>query len=165
MGSDDGARIDGRIGGLGGPPPHVAGGWAGPAGAGQTGPAGPAGVGQTGPAGVGQTGPAGGGQTYVAPRSDLERRLARVWRDVLGVDRVGVHDDFFALGGNSLRAVRVAARLATTEALPATAAQIFAAPTIAELSRRLAGAPSPAAPSRIPRLPRQGRRRPATGEE
>ena len=104
---------------------------------------------------------------YVAPRTDLERRLAAVWADVLGVDRIGVHDNFFVLGGNSLRAVRVAARIATVERLPATAAQIFTTPTIAELTRALAGA-SPQAQPRIPRLPRVARARPATaasGEE
>jgi non-ribosomal peptide synthetase component F len=98
---------------------------------------------------------------YVAPRTDLERRLAVVWADVLGVNRVGVHDNFFNLGGNSLRAVRVAARIATAERLPATATQIFAAPTIAELTRALAGA-APDEPARIPRLPRLPRTRPAS---
>jgi non-ribosomal peptide synthetase component F len=98
---------------------------------------------------------------YVAPRTDLERRLAAVWADALGVDRVGVHDNFFALGGNSLRAVRVAARIVTAEQLPATAALIFAAPTVAELARTVADAPARPEP-RIPRLPRVPRARSAS---
>jgi nonribosomal peptide synthetase DhbF len=104
---------------------------------------------------------------YVAPRTDLERRLAAIWADALGVDRVGVHDNFFNLGGNSLRAVRVAARIATAEHLPATATQLFAAPTVAELARAVADAPTRAEPRipRLPRLPRARSARAASGEE
>ncbi|MEV1178701.1 condensation domain-containing protein, partial [Nonomuraea sp. NPDC049784] len=47
------------------------------------------------------------------PSTELERRIAGVWADVLGVPEVGLDDGFFALGGNSLSAVRVAARLAS----------------------------------------------------
>ena len=51
------------------------------------------------------------GNDYVAPRTELEHRLASVWADVLGIDRVGVTDSFFDLGGDSLRAAEVANRL------------------------------------------------------
>ncbi|WP_251094776.1 amino acid adenylation domain-containing protein [Streptomyces sp. Caat 7-52] len=68
-----------------------------------------------------------------------EERVAAVWRDVLGLPHVGRHDDFFALGGNSLRAVRVAARLSTPDR-PVTAAQLFATPTVAALAAELEGA-------------------------
>jgi phosphopantetheine binding protein len=44
---------------------------------------------------------------YVAPRSDLEDLLCQMWADVLAVDRVGVHDDFFDLGGHSQLLVRL----------------------------------------------------------
>ncbi|WP_447039989.1 amino acid adenylation domain-containing protein [Streptomyces sp. DSM 118878] len=93
------------------------------------------------------------------PVTPLEREIAAVWRDVLGVPEVGRTDDFFALGGNSLRAVRVAARL-TTAARPTTAAQLFAAPTVAALAAELERAPATAAPApapipRRPRVPRQ----------
>ncbi|MFJ2645515.1 amino acid adenylation domain-containing protein [Streptomyces sp. NPDC087420] len=93
------------------------------------------------------------------PLTDLERRTAAVWCEVLGVPGAGLHDDFFTLGGNSLRAVRVAARLSTDER-PVTAAQLFAAPTIAalaaELERPAAGTGPVAVPiTRRPRVPRQ----------
>ncbi|WP_369234203.1 amino acid adenylation domain-containing protein [Streptomyces sp. R21] len=92
------------------------------------------------------------------PLTALEQRTAAVWCDVLGLPDVGRHDDFFALGGNSLRAVRVAARL-STEGRPVTTAQIFAAPTVAALAaelERAAAGPSPAA-APIPRRPRVAR--------
>ncbi|MDF0729149.1 amino acid adenylation domain-containing protein, partial [Pseudomonas entomophila] len=50
-------------------------------------------------------------QAYVAPQSDLEQRLALIWQDVLGVERVGLNDDFFALGGHSLQLVMLLSRL------------------------------------------------------
>ncbi|MET7699934.1 amino acid adenylation domain-containing protein [Streptomyces sp. NPDC005485] len=96
------------------------------------------------------------------PLTAQEKRTAAVWCDVLGLPEVGRHDDFFALGGNSLRAVRVAARL-STDGRPVTAAQIFAAPTVAalaaELERAAAGPAPTAAPiprrARVPRRPEQ----------
>jgi len=48
---------------------------------------------------------------YQPPQPGAERRLAALWQELLGVDRVGRHDDFFELGGHSLRAVQLAARL------------------------------------------------------
>ena len=48
---------------------------------------------------------------YVAPRTPTEEALAEIWRELLGVDRVGVNDDFFDLGGHSLLAVKMLARL------------------------------------------------------
>ncbi|MET9430477.1 amino acid adenylation domain-containing protein [Streptomyces sp. NPDC003036] len=98
-----------------------------------------------------------------APDTALTRRVTAVWRDVLGVEQVGPHDDFFMLGGNSLRAVRVAARL-TNEGLgggAVTAAQIFETPTPAGLAAALGAADRPprAADSPIPRRARVPRQR------
>ncbi|MFF5056621.1 amino acid adenylation domain-containing protein [Micromonospora sp. NPDC000663] len=108
-----------------------------------------------------------GRPVHVAPRTELERRLAALWADALGVERVGAHDNFFALGGNSLRAVRVAARIATVERLPATASHIFSAPTVAELARALTDAPTVATTPipRLPRIPRVRSGRTSHGEE
>ncbi|MFF8654661.1 amino acid adenylation domain-containing protein [Streptomyces huasconensis] len=93
------------------------------------------------------------------PVTSLEREVAAVWADVLGVPDIGRDDDFFALGGNSLRAVRVAARL-TTGTRTVTATQLFAAPTVAALAAELARAPvtTGPAPAPIPRRPRVPRR-------
>jgi iturin family lipopeptide synthetase B len=76
---------------------------------------------------------------YVAPRNEVEERIARTWQQVLGVDRVGIHDNFFALGGDSIIAIRVIARLTGECGLPVTIRQLFQNPTIAELATALSG--------------------------
>src|SRR6185503_9442831 len=48
---------------------------------------------------------------YVAPRDEVEEEVARIWSEVLGVQKVGVHDDFFELGGHSLLATQVVSRI------------------------------------------------------
>jgi acyl carrier protein len=74
---------------------------------------------------------------YVAPRSDAERRIAAVWQDLLGIDPVGVHDNFFDLGGNSLMAIRVIARLKSELGVNVSEISIFEGPTVAALTRLL----------------------------
>jgi amino acid adenylation domain-containing protein len=86
------------------------------------------------------------------PIDELERTIVGVWKDVLGIDHVGRHDNFFDLGGHSLNAIRVAARL--REALVAEVAvrTIFDKPTVVELAARLRDIAKPAVaapPSRI----------------
>ncbi|MBT6046859.1 MAG: AMP-binding protein, partial [Candidatus Scalindua sp.] len=51
------------------------------------------------------------GEEYVAPRKEEEKILAEIWQDVLNLERVGIHDNFFALGGDSLMATRVVSRI------------------------------------------------------
>ena len=76
---------------------------------------------------------------HVAPRSPIEHSLAALWARGLGRDAIGVHDDFFALGGDSLIALRVvAAALGAGFAL--TPRDLFEHPTIAGLAAQLAGA-------------------------
>jgi amino acid adenylation domain-containing protein len=102
--------------------------------------------------------PTSPGRASALPRPELERRIAAVWSEVLGVASVGADDNFFALGGNSLRAVRVAAKLTTSEGRLITAVSIFAAPTVAGLARELAAAPEASeALEPIPRRPRTPR--------
>jgi acyl carrier protein len=55
--------------------------------------------------------PFGGEDEYVAPRTEMERVLAETWCEVLGLDKVSVHDNFFDVGGHSLLAVRVVTKL------------------------------------------------------
>jgi aryl carrier-like protein len=77
------------------------------------------------------------GNAYVAPRNPLEQLIADVWREVLGIERVGVDDNFFELGGHSLLAAQVVERLGKARVkLPLR--RIFEAPTIAELAADVA---------------------------
>lgn len=71
---------------------------------------------------------------YVAPRTDTERRLADVWSQALGVERVGRRDNFFALGGDSLKSLRVAAE-SHRRGLVVSEADIFAYPVLAQLAK------------------------------
>ncbi|MGX1314555.1 amino acid adenylation domain-containing protein [Streptomyces calvus] len=77
----------------------------------------------------------------VAPRTPAETVVAQIWCEVLDLPKVGVHDDFFALGGHSLRAVAVAARLRTAFDCPLQVRDLFEHPTVerlaAEVERRL----------------------------
>ncbi len=70
---------------------------------------------------------------FVEPRSDEERILCRVWREVLRIDRVGVRDNFFDLGGDSIMAIQIVAR-ATREGLRVSPSQLFHHQTIEALA-------------------------------
>jgi acyl-coenzyme A synthetase/AMP-(fatty) acid ligase len=76
---------------------------------------------------------------YVAPRTDTERTIAEVWREVLSVDRVGRHDKFFALGGHSLLLVRAHGRLAERLGREIAVIDLFRHPDVASLGRFLDG--------------------------
>jgi acyl carrier protein len=74
---------------------------------------------------------------YVAPRSAAEEQLAALWRDLLGVAQVGLHDSFLELGGDSLLATRLMARLREQWDLDLPLRLIFEASTVAELAAAL----------------------------
>ncbi|MEQ0563558.1 non-ribosomal peptide synthase/polyketide synthase [Amycolatopsis sp. NEAU-NG30] len=93
---------------------------------------------------------------YVAPRTDRERLVTDVWAEVLGVARVGVDDDFFDLGGDSLLGIRVVARLRDALGTDVPARLVFTAPTPARLAAQLPDAAEPG--TVIPVLPRDGGR-------
>lgn len=75
---------------------------------------------------------------YVAPRNDLENNLADIWKEVLELERVGIHDNFFELGGHSLKAIQFISRLHKRIHLKIDIAKILSNPTIAQLSEVLA---------------------------
>jgi acyl carrier protein len=74
---------------------------------------------------------------FEAPSSELERRLAAIFTDVLGVARIGRWDDFFQLGGHSLLAAQVSARIRQKLNIGLELREFLDAPTIAALARHL----------------------------
>ncbi|GAA3727519.1 hypothetical protein GCM10022225_06080 [Plantactinospora mayteni] len=77
-------------------------------------------------------------ETYIAPQGDTETELARLVAEVLGVARVGRHDRFTELGGHSLAAARLLARVADRHGVAVSLGRFLGAPTVAELARELA---------------------------
>ncbi|WP_176560096.1 non-ribosomal peptide synthase/polyketide synthase [Brevibacillus dissolubilis] len=75
------------------------------------------------------------GVAYVAPRNETEAKLVAIWQDLLGVERISVHDDFFALGGHSLKATLLLSRLHKEFDTQTALRSIFQHPTVAELAQ------------------------------
>jgi amino acid adenylation domain-containing protein/non-ribosomal peptide synthase protein (TIGR01720 family) len=71
-------------------------------------------------------------QTYAPPRNPLEERLARIWAEVLKLDRVGIYDDFFELGGDSLLATQFISRVSQRLKVELPVRRLFENPTVAE---------------------------------
>ncbi|MDB4948950.1 MAG: sypB, partial [Gemmatimonadetes bacterium] len=74
---------------------------------------------------------------YEAPVGETEQALAEIWGQVLGLERVGRHDDFFALGGHSLLAVQVISRVRQVLAVDLALRSVFESPTLSQLSRQV----------------------------
>ena len=100
---------------------------------------------------------------HVAPRSPIEQTLADIWAEVLGLSSVGVHDNFFDIGGHSLMATQVVSRTRLSFRVELPLQALFEAPTVAELAehivRRLAPDGAASLPERRPILPRPRDRR------
>jgi hypothetical protein len=76
---------------------------------------------------------------YRKPTTPLELTIATIWADSLGLDKVGLDDDFFALGGDSLHSVDVLARL-RGDGIEVSALSFFGKPTVRELAAAACGA-------------------------
>ncbi|QPF43658.1 non-ribosomal plipastatin synthetase PpsC [Bacillus subtilis] len=72
-------------------------------------------------------------QTYIPPRNELEEQLALIWQEVLGIQRIGIEDSFFELGGDSIKALQVSARLGR-HGLSLQVSDLFRRPKIKDLS-------------------------------
>jgi len=81
-------------------------------------------------------------QEYVAPEGEIEETLAGIWQDILHVERVGRHDNFFDLGGHSLLIIQMQERLRQA-GLNADVRSVFNHPTICDLAATLGGAAAP----------------------
>jgi phthiocerol/phenolphthiocerol synthesis type-I polyketide synthase E len=75
--------------------------------------------------------------SYVAPRNEREQKIAAIWQEVLGVEQVGIYDDFYELGGSSFIAGQLVARLCEGLGKEISVRTFLSAPTIAELSEAI----------------------------
>ena len=74
------------------------------------------------------------GETYVGPRFPLEETVARIWAETLKLEKVGMHDNFFDLGGNSLLAVQIVSRIRSAFSIEFPLRSLFEIPTVAEIA-------------------------------
>jgi acyl carrier protein len=75
--------------------------------------------------------------SYVAPRTALEETLAAFWMEILEAKRVGIHDNFLELGGNSLNATQVIARVRSMLGVELSIRSFLEAPTVAMLAEQI----------------------------
>jgi acyl transferase domain-containing protein len=74
---------------------------------------------------------------YVAPTSELERKLVAIWEEVLGIEQIGIYDNFFELGGHSLLGTRVLSRVRKAFSVDLPVRVIFNTPTIADFAETI----------------------------
>ncbi|HEX3045916.1 MAG TPA: amino acid adenylation domain-containing protein, partial [Bacillota bacterium] len=79
-----------------------------------------------------------GGADYQAPRTETERRLAGIFRDILGIQKIGIHDDFFELGGHSLKAIQLISAVYKEFEVELPLREVFNTPNITGLAQYLA---------------------------
>ncbi|MBY0273555.1 MAG: amino acid adenylation domain-containing protein, partial [Alphaproteobacteria bacterium] len=79
------------------------------------------------------------GQTYEAPSNETEKKLADIWSTLLQVETIGVHDNFFALGGHSLLGIQLMSRIRQAFSKNITLKNLFENPTVAGLAKVLGG--------------------------
>jgi acyl carrier protein len=86
----------------------------------------------------------GSAKELVEPRTDLERQIAAIWQELLGIeqDRLDVHDNFFELGGHSLLAAELIVQLEKTVGITLSPRMLFEAPTVAGLAKAISDAVS-----------------------
>jgi amino acid adenylation domain-containing protein len=77
------------------------------------------------------------GQAYMPPRNALEEKLAKLWQTFMGIEQVGIHDDFFELGGDSLLAIQLIAQVGKTLGIELSPHSLLNSPTIATLAKSL----------------------------
>ena len=88
-------------------------------------------------------------EAYVAPRSATERTLANIWQEVLKVEKVGINDNFFGLGGHSLLLVHAQSKVSEALRVNVSMIELFKYPTVSALAEHLSDRrrPIPAPPA------------------
>ena len=76
-------------------------------------------------------------QEFVLPRNEIEEQLAKIWSEILGLEKIGVFDNFFELGGHSLLATQVISRIRSQFKIDMPLRNIFESPTISSLSEHI----------------------------
>lgn len=72
--------------------------------------------------------------SFIAPRNPIEHELAQIWADLLGLEQIGVHDNFFNLGGNSVLGIQVSSRVSESFHVELPLRTLFELPTVASLA-------------------------------
>jgi acyl carrier protein len=72
---------------------------------------------------------------YVEPQSELERTIAAIWSELLGVEKVGLNDDFFDLGGHSLLAIQLLSRIRDGLQVEISVKAFFESSTVADMAK------------------------------
>ncbi|MFL6292884.1 MAG: amino acid adenylation domain-containing protein [Thermoanaerobaculia bacterium] len=100
------------------------------------------------------------GIDFAAPRNHVEEMLVGIWADLLGVERVGIHDDFFQLGGHSLLVAKLASRVRQSFHVELPMVEVFKKPTVADLAEAVVRAEKAADVPELPPIRRAPRDRP-----
>jgi acyl transferase domain-containing protein len=82
-------------------------------------------------------GPTDPRDSHIAPRTEIEKTIAIFWQELLGIDQVSIHDDFFVLGGHSLMAAQLLSRLRSVFAVDLPLLSIFEHPTVERLANAI----------------------------
>lgn len=96
-------------------------------------------------------------QAFVAPRPGVEQSLAGLWSDLLGLPQIGIHDNFFDLGGHSLLTTQLISRVRELFKVELPLREVFQQPTIAALAIVIEHAQNNSAPSEMPKIVRVDR--------
>jgi acyl carrier protein len=96
---------------------------------------------------------------YVAPRDETETILCKLWGEILKLDRLGIDDDFFAIGGHSLLAMQVIARMREALRMEIPLRNLFEAPTVRGLAQWIQKSKANPASADVPAISRAARER------
>ncbi len=91
-------------------------------------------------------------ESYIAPETEIEKTLVKIFTEVLGIKRCGIHDNFFELGGHSLLATQLASRVRDAFKVELPLSNVFEAPTIGGLSKIVEKLKDNSAKSKAPAL-------------